>query len=410
MLGFLAHQAGRDDQAVALIQRAIAINPRFAPYHSNLAHALIELGRRHEALNHFEQAIKVDGSFYEAQIGLAILLRENGLVDESIERLRAVVMADPNNALAHANLGYAFMLRGDMSDGWRELEWRFRVPAAEDQSLRFSKPRWKGEVDGKPTILVHAEQGLGDTIQFCRYVPLAAERGVHVVLEVQRPLARLLRSLQGDAIVVARGDPLPHFDYHIPMMSLPVVFETTTANVPSSVPYLYPNKADMALRKGQVEAASEQGYRIGLVWAGKASQGIAHLSAVDRQRSIDVAQILPLLGVPGVSVFSLQKDVAAPSDIGIVDLMAQVKDMADTAALIANLDLVISVDTSVAHLAAAIGKPIWLLDRFNHDWRWLASQLTSPWYPTMRIYRQRAFGDWAPVIADMANDLRTISG
>ena len=246
MLGFLAHQTGRDEQAVTLIQKAININPQFAPYHSNLAHALIELGRREEAKRRFERAIKLDAKFHEARIGLSILLRENGDVDASIKHLRAVVAASPDNGMAHANLGYGLLIRGDMSEGWKEMEWRFWVPNSEGRDLRFPQPKWSGETGGKQTLLIHAEQGLGDTIQFCRYASLAVDRGTRVILEVQRPLVRLLESLRGDLAVVARGDLLPSFDYQIPLMSLPTVFETTLATVPNHTPYLKPNQAQVA--------------------------------------------------------------------------------------------------------------------------------------------------------------------
>ena len=410
MLGFLAHQRGRDDQAVELMRKAIAVNPAFAPYHSNLAHALIELGRRDEARESFERAIQLDERFHEAQLGLAILLRENGVIDPSIERFRAVIAANPDNALAHVNLGYGLLLRGDLQDAWKEMEWRFQIPGAERLDLRFSKPRWDGELDGRPTLLIHAEQGLGDTIQFCRYASLAADRGVRVVFEVQRLLVRLLKNLHDDVVVVARGDPLTDFDFQIPLMSLPLVFDTTLDNVPTMSPYLRPDDDGVAVWKERVGLVEKSGSKVGFVWAGNPGHGVAHLAAVDRQRSIDFALLMPLLALDGISTFSLQKDSTPPEGAEMANLMPFVADMADTAALIANLDLVISVDTSVAHLAAALGKPVWLLDRFNHDWRWLAGRETSPWYPTMRIYRQTAFGDWTSAVARIADDLRLFTG
>lgn len=408
MLGFLFHQTERDKQAIPLYRKAIALNADFAPYHSNLAHALVETGDREEALRYFQRSIKIDPYFCEARIGLAIVQRELGNYKESIANLRFVLQFDPENVLAHTNLGFVLLMQGELESGWTEMEWRIRDPHVAPFYSAFSQRRWPGPTERSGRMLVYAEQGLGDSIQFCRYVPMAAALGLEVILQVQAPLERLFRSLGSDIAVTHRGQASPECDFQIPMMSLPDAFGTVVRSIPSSVPYLYPVAADVNLWRAKPVMEEAKGLRVGLVWAVNPQQGVAQLRTVDRQRSVDLSLLQPLLAVLGVTFFSLQKDGSIPKSVSLIDLMDDVADMADTAALVANLDLVISVDTPVAHLAAALGKPTWLLDRFNHDWRWLAGQETSSWYPTMRIYRQKVIGRWKPLIKKVADDLRLV--
>ncbi|MGI4956003.1 MAG: tetratricopeptide repeat protein [Janthinobacterium lividum] len=409
MLAFLFHQTGRDRQAIPLYRKAIAITADFAPYHSNLAHALIETSDREDALLHFRQAIRVDPCHPDAGIGLAIVLRELGRYEDSVASLRRVIEFDPDNVLAHTNLGFVLLMQGKFESGWKEMEWRIRNPEVAPAYRASSQPRWPGPSEPTGRLLVYAEQGLGDSIQFCRYVPIAAALGLDVTLQVQSPLVRLCRSLGPNITVVAQGQTLPRFDFQIPMMSLPAAFATSVQTIPDVIPYLQPEAADIERWEAHPAVKQGKGLRVGLVWSGNPQHGVAQLRSVDRQRSLDPSLLQPLLNIPDVTLFSLQKDGRVPRTLPFIDLMPSVADMADTAALIANLDLVISVDTSVAHLAAALGKPTWLLDRFNHDWRWLAGQENSPWYPTMRIYRQNVLGQWKPVIRKLANDLRTFA-
>jgi len=268
----------------------------------------------------------------------------------------------------------------------------------------FARPQWRGEATRK-TLLIHAEQGIGDTLQFCRYAMLAAGRGLRVTMEVQTPLVRLLRGLPGVDLVRGCGDELPAFDLHCPMLSLPFALGTTMATVPSATCYLHADAALAAAWQARLAAMANQCLRIGLVWAGNPDA-----VAIDHLRSLAPDRLAPLFALSGLHFFSLQKGgPAAPGDFPLTDFMDEMADFADTAALIANLDLVISVDTAVAHLAAALGKPVWLLDRFYPCWRWLTGRRDSPWYPSLRIYRQPSSGDWDSVLAEVARDLRGLA-
>jgi hypothetical protein len=316
---------------------------------------------------------------------------------------------DPDHALAHTNLGFVLLMQGELESGWQEMEWRTRNAELAPVYRVYAQPRWQGPSEPAGRLLVHAEQGLGDSIQFCRYLPHAAALGLDVTLQVQPQLERLCRSLGPNIVVAEKGDALPSFDYQIPMMSLPAAFATSPETVPNAIPYLHPDVADVERWNAHPAINEAKGLRVGVVWSGNPQHGMAQLRTVDRQRSLDPLLLQPLLNIPNVTLFSLQKDGRLPRALPLVDLMPGIVDMADTAALIANLDLVISVDTSVAHLAGAMGKPIWLLDRFNHDWRWLAGQEISPWYPTMKIYRQKVLGHWKPVIRKLADDFSKLA-
>jgi hypothetical protein len=299
----------------------------------------------------------------------------------------------------------ALLAAGEMAEGWKEYEWRWRTPLMFAVRRRFTQPAWDG--GGGGTLLIHAEQGLGDTLQFCRYATLAAARGARVILEVQAPLVRLLRSLPGAGAVIARGEALPDFDVHAHMLSLPHIFGTTLETISAATPYLTADPADsetMRIRLGQ-----KTGLRVGLVWAGNSYASVPEMAAVDRRRSLAPEHLAPLLDIPEIDFISLQKGGKAPAAFGLTDFMDEMRDFADTAALVENLDLVISVDTSVAHLAGALGKPVWLLNRFDAEWRWLDGRTDSPWYPGMRIFRQDKPGDWDGVIAAVAGALRGLA-
>jgi hypothetical protein len=300
----------------------------------------------------------------------------------------------------------ALLAKGGMAAGWREYEWRWETPLMAPARRNFPQLPWDGAPLAK-TLLIHAEQGFGDTLQFCRYAPLAAARGLRVILEVQRPLVRLLRCLPGIAAVIARGETLPAFDLHAPLLSLPRIFGTILETIPGATPYLSADGAAVEAMRARLTTIPNQGLRVGLVWAGNSYRNLPGMAATDRRRSIPPENLAPLLAVPGVHFISLQKDgPPAPAAFGLTDLMAEVTDFADTAALISQLDLVISVDTAVAHLAGALGKPVWLLNRFDSEWRWLTGRADSPWYAEMTIFRQTGPGNWDSVIAEVARALQ----
>jgi hypothetical protein len=270
----------------------------------------------------------------------------------------------------------------------------------------FAQPQWRGEESAGRILLIHAEQGFGDTLQFCRYATLAAERGLRVVLEAQSPLVRLLQGLPGVDRVIARGEALPAFDLHCPMLSLPLALGVTLENIRRFEPYLHADPAQAATWRTRLAEMTGPVPRIGLVWAGNPRNHLRGLAAVDRRRSLAPNLLAPIFNVPGLRLLSLQKDgPLAPVEFPLIDFMHEMQDFADTAALIANLDLVISVDTAVAHLAAALGKPVWLLDRYDACWRWFTGRRDSPWYPTLRLYRQPQPGDWDQVLAEVISDL-----
>lgn len=261
---------------------------------------------------------------------------------------------------------------------------------------KFAQPQWQGEAAPGKILLIHAEQGFGDTLQFCRYAPLAAARGLRVILQVQKPLASLLQTLPGIAQVIAQGEAPPRFDLHIPMLSLPLVFGTDLASIPAPAA-LQADAGSVALWHARLPP----GPRIGLAWAGSPDL------IADRQRSIPPAALAPLFGVTGVNFISLQKTgPALPEGFAVFNAMDEMEDFSGTAALVENLDLVLTVDTAIAHLAASLGKPVWLLNRFDGCWRWLRGRADSPWYPTVTIFRQSRPGDWTSVLAEVTQRLR----
>jgi tetratricopeptide (TPR) repeat protein len=398
-LGNLLQGLGQLPEAAACFRQAIALEPGFAEAQTNLGNALRELGHLEEAIAQHRRALALAPDFAAAHVNLGVTLGRMGQGDEAIASYRRAITLQPNLADAHHNLAQALLARGEMAEGWAEYEWRWQTARMRGAGRDFPQPQWQGEEAPGRTLLIHAEQGLGDTLQFCRFVPLAAARGLRVILEVQEPLVRLLQQLPDAAQVVERGDALPPFDVHIPLLSLPRVFGTEMGTIPAAPAYLHADDV-MAAHWCRRLGAGTGHRKIGLAWAGS-----PHLLA-DRQRSIPPDQLAPLFGMAGLDFFRLQQSgPAAPEAFGVTDVTAELTDLSITAGLIANLDLVISVDTAIAHLAAALGKPVWLMNRFDSCWRWHGSGTESPWYPGMRIYRQPRPGDWAAVISAIARDL-----
>ena len=396
-LGNVLRAQGRWSDALAALERSLELDPGAPQAHYDLASVLAALDRPEAAVGHFRQAVTLRPGYAQAYNDLATVLKSKGELDAAIDGFQSAIRADLGYAKAHANLGMALLARGDFAEGWREYEWRWDAGGGFAARRDFTQPQWRGEAGHGRTLLVHAEQGFGDAIQFCRYVPLAAARGFRLVLEVHPELVRLMRGLDGIDQVIARGEPLPAFDLHCPMLSLPLAFGTTLESIPAAVPYLSVD-ADLA-RDWRTRLGEAAGLKVGIACAG------GRRTASDAQRSLSPDLLGPLVAAPGVQVFSLQKDEPPPA--GVMDLMADAKDFADTAALIANLDLVISVDTAVAHLAGALGKPVWLLDRFDPDWRWLTGRQDTPWYPSLKIFRQPSPGDWKGVLDAVLADLRS---
>jgi Tfp pilus assembly protein PilF len=437
-LGMIAHQMGRNDVALDLIRRSIALSPNVPMGHNNLGNILKEIGQLDEAVAAFRKAIALKGDSAEVHNNLGDVLRDIGQLDDAIAACRQAIALSPGyaeayanlaNALSdqgrlddaiaayrqalvrnpaipeiHKNLSLALLRRGDFPEGWEEYEWRWKCGDFRSSTRDFVQPRWDGGTLEGRVILLHAEQGFGDAIQFIRYVPLVIQRGAKVIIECPAALQRLFQGSGDEYEIVARGQPLPAFDCHCPLLSLPRAFQTVLVNIPRAVPYLRADPEN-AQRWQRRLADSLAAARVGLVWAGNSAD------RDDRNRSMNLARLAPLGKIPAVRFFSLQKgDAAAEAKtpqpgLELVDWTNELTDFADTAAFVANLDLVISVDTAVAHLCGALRKPIWTLLPFSSDWRWLSEREDSPWYPSMRLFRQGTWGDWDSVISRVTSAL-----
>jgi tetratricopeptide (TPR) repeat protein len=405
-LGIARREQRQLDEATGCFRRAITLQPAYAEACNNLGVVLLEQGDLDAAIEQLRRSLDLQPGVAEAHHNFACALNQAGPTDEALAAYRRAAALQPNLGERHYNLAVALLTRGELAEGWRAHEWRWHTAQMEGARRCFAQPQWRGEPAAGRRLLIHAEQGFGDTLQFCRYAPLAAAQGFEVIVEVPPPLVRLVSTLPDVARVIAAGAPLPAFDLHCPMLSLPLAFGTTLADVPASAAYLHANAAQAAQWQARLDTAYHQAPRIGLVWAGNPRPDMPAMASVDRRRSIPLASLAPLLALPECRFFSLQKQPAAPPDAPLIDFMAEMADFADTAALISQLDLVISVDTAAAHLAAALGKPVWLLDRFDACWRWLRGRRDSPWYPSLRIYRQQKPGGWDGVVADIVRDLR----
>jgi tetratricopeptide (TPR) repeat protein len=409
-LGNALRDQEQPQQAADCFRRAIELKPDFPEAHNNLGHVLREPGQLDAAVISYRRALVLKPAFPEAHNNLGKALGEQGRLDEAVACYRAALDLRPDFPDVHHNLGLALLAQGELAAGWEKYEWRWKTPYMIKHRRNFAQPQWQGDPAEGKTLLIHAEQGFGDTLQFCRYATSAAARGLRVIMQVPKPLVRLLRGLQGVDAVVPDGDELPAFDLHCPMLSLPFALKTTITTIPSTLPYLYANAAQAARWRTRLDAIAKPGLRVGLVWAGDPGSHSTAQAERDRRRSIAPDRVAPLFDIPGLHILSLQKSgPAAPQDFPLTNFMNEMDDFADTATLIANLDLVISVDTAVAHLAAALGKPVWVLYGFEPDWRWLNGQPQSPWYPTMQLYRQAHPGDWDTVLAEVTSDLRRLA-
>jgi tetratricopeptide (TPR) repeat protein len=394
-LGNVLKGLGRLEEAIAAYNKAIRLQPNFTEAHANLGNALQDLGRLDEAVAAYHKAIGFKPDFADAHSGLGNALKNLGRLDDAIAAHNTAIGHQPDYVQGHFNLGIGLLLSGDITNGWAEYEWRWRKAENEAALRGFSKPQWQGEEVNGRTILLHAEQGLGDTIQFCRYATLVAARGAHVLLQAPRSLLTVLSGLKGVDRVITTDEPLPPFDFHCPLMSLPHIFGTGLATIPAPFSYIPINEAKR--RNWQQRLAPAAGRRIGIVWAGNPQHGN------DRNRSLPFAALAPLWNIPGIRWYSLQvgerrADLdAAPPGV-IEDLSPSLEDFAQTAAALSQLDLVLTVDTSVAHLAGAIGHPTWVMLPFVPDWRWLMGRQDSPWYPSVRLFRQVQYGAWGSVI------------
>jgi tetratricopeptide (TPR) repeat protein len=393
----------RHEAALAFYEGVLALVPDHL-HALNEAGALYRrFGQPEAALVCFARASAAAPQSAELHINKGTVLRALNRFDEALASFATALAIEPTRAEAHYNASLVRLCLGDFDAGWEGYEWRLRKADWAGKQRDFSVPLWLGDgVIGGKMVLLHAEQGLGDTIQFARYAPLLLERGARVVMEVQPPLKELLASVDARVTVIARGEPLPDFDLHCPLPSLPRAFRTLLATIPARVPYVRPRQDDLFRWHDRMPRNGR--LRVGVCWAGSPS----HLN--DRNRSIRLDQLAAVLAVSGITFVSVQKDMSEADaerlgPLGVANLGRDLRDFADTAALIATLDLVISVDTSVAHLAGAMGKGVALLLPFSPDFRWLLHRTDSPWYPTMRLFRQDAVGDWTGPLTRLRDEL-----
>jgi tetratricopeptide (TPR) repeat protein len=414
--GNALHGLQRFDEALASFDRALTLRPAYADALCNRGATLHALRRYDEALVACDRTIALQPDHAQAHSNRGVTLQDLMRCDEALASYDRALALRPDLAGAHNNAALCRLLVGDFERGWQEHESRWQADQLATERRNFAQPLWLGsdELEGK-TILLHAEQGFGDTLQFCRYVPLVAARGARIILEVQRPLQDVMRTLAGAAKVVFRGEALPAFDLHCPLLSLPLALRTQLDTIPALTPYLA--APDNKVRAWRDRLAAREKPRIGLVWAGNPRKELANCNLIDAQRSMDFAQLAPLLEVSDCEFYSLQKGEDAVRQLResvlrqhVVDWTDDLHDFSDTAALIENLDLVITVDTAVAHLAGALNKPIWLLNRYNTCWRWLLDREDSPWYPTARLFRQDASRRWESVVARVRVALRDYAG
>lgn len=405
--GTVLHDLARYGEALASHEQAIAVRPDDAVALDNRAVTLHKLQRLEEALATLDQAIAARPDYAPAFSNRGVTLCDLGRFDDALASYDRAIALRPDYADAHFLKSLTSLVTGDFTRGWPGYEWRHRAPVARLNPPARSRPQWRGEGDiaGK-TILLHSEQGFGDAIQFSRYVPLVAARGARVVLEVEPALRGLMTTLAGAAEIVIKGEALPDYDLHCPLLSLPMAFETRLETIPASAPYLQAPDSAVAAWKQRLDNMS--GLKIGLAWSGNSN----HVR--DRERSMPLTQLEPLLKCDATFV-SLQKqyrpgEAERLAQTGIRDVSADLHDFTDTAALIAALDLIITVDTAVAHLAGALGRPVWIMVTRAPDWRWLVDRDDSPWYPTARLFRQDERRDWSGVVARVQAALRALGG
>lgn len=407
LLGVATEALGDPLGGIVLMEKALSLNPSLPAIHLNRANTLKRLGRFEEALSGYDNALQLKSDYPIALTNRGTVLEAMGHFDEALRSYAQALEIDPSYAEASWNRAALCLLMGDFDQGWPLFESRWRVQAHGLQARQYIEPLWLGDqpIRGR-TLLIHAEQGLGDTLQFCRFALDAHAQGAKVLLEVPTPLVTLLGSLHPDIRIIAQGQPLPPFDLHCPIASLPLAFNLRLNTIPAPASYL---RAPAAIRqRWEVQLPPRVRPRVGLVWSGNA----AHFN--DQNRSIPLAALLSALP-PGCDYFSLQREIRPADEAALAERPhirhwgVKLSDFADTAALCEEMDVVVSVDTSVAHLAAALGKPTWILLPSLPDWRWLLGREDSPWYPSVQLLRQRQPRQWEPVLLQLSQKLEALS-
>ena len=394
----------RHGEALAEFDGALALFPGNPAAHYNRGISLFSAGRYEEAVAAYDSALSIAPDHVKAWNNRGLALQALNRHDEALASFSRALEIRKDYADAHFNQALALLTIGDFRRGFEKYEWRWQRTGMPAHGRGYGRPLWLGEYPlQRKTILLHAEQGLGDTIQFARYIPLLARAGAKVVLEVPAQLAALLGRIEGAASVVARGEPLPPFDVHCPLGSLPLALKTEPATIPAEASYLKADDARIAKWRARIGALERP--RVALAWAGNAQ----HIN--DRNRSIALSRLASLWSAASPRFIGIQRELRGEDaellarEPRVMQIGAELDDFADTAAVIALVDLVVSVDTSVAHLAGAMGRPVWILLPFSPDWRWALAGESSPWYPTARLFRQPTLGDWDSVIERVRREL-----
>ena len=397
------------DAAIENCKRAISIRPDYASAYNTIGYCLDMQGRDDEAIENYSKAVQLAPDYAEAYNHLGTVCAAHGRYDEAIENYKRAIQIDPDYAETHWNLAPALLVTGRLEQGWKEYQWRLSADLGMlTYPHHYEQPRWDGRPFVGKRLLVHYEQGIGDTIHFVRYVPMVKDRGGTVILEVRKSLYNLLRGFGGvDELIEASFDSKPRvdFDLHVSLMDLPGIFGTTLETVPADVPYIFADPAEVEFWRSRFSGPD---FKVGIVWSGSPMYERNHL------RACKLTDFAGLSAIDGVKLYALQKGqpadqiAALAGEIQVVNLGEQFDDFSDTAAAIENLDMVISTDTSVPHLAAAMGKPVWLLLCCASEWRWLLDRDDSPWYPTIRIFRQTKANYWDDVFARVAEQLQII--
>ena len=406
-LGVIHYQRGEIAAALPLLERAVAVQPAEAEFHNNLGLVLAAADRETEAVAAYRAALSLKPDHAPAWNNLGLALQAQNEVRAAIDAFRRALAIAPDFAHARWNLSLALLLDGQFAEGWRDYDARLELPELGRDQHRFPGPLWNGSAPAGKTLLVYPEQGLGDAVQFARYATLIAAAGARCVIRCPELLAPMFISIPGVAQVSRDAEPLPAYDAHLPLLSLPRVFGTTAQSIPAAIPYIgVPEAKRAAARATFMPHGTKR--RIGLCWAGNPAHGN------DRHRSIPLAMLASLLALPGIAWFSLQQgepaaQIAATRGAENIVPLPEGTPLVDTAALLAELDLIITVDTSIAHLAGALSCPAWVLLPFAPDWRWQLVREDSPWYPTLRLFRQSRPGDWPSVIARVRTELEALA-
>jgi Flp pilus assembly protein TadD len=409
-LGTTLLSARRSEEAIPALRQAVRLSPTDVTLHNQLGLVFFDAGRFAEAEETFLNTLRIDPRFASAHNNLGSLCKAMGRVQEALGCFELALALEPDSAKIKWNRALTLLADGDYEHGWEEYEWRWKRP--ETPPKKFPVLLWNGEPLQDRRILLHAEQGLGDTIQFIRYANLVKQLGVHVLFECPAPLAGVLKKAPGVDQMIIEGQPIPPFDCHAPLLGLPRLLKTTLANVPATVPYITPEPDRVAQWRDRLKTMTKPGeLLIGVVWQGNPHHQWDHF------RSLPLICYEPLGRIPGVKLVSLQRGpgieqievfqkltgnmLAVPSD----GQQTTPEHLSDTVAIMMNLDLIITVDTAPAHLAGALGKKVWVAMSFVADWRWMVDRADSPWYPTMRLFRQKTHGDWDELMVRIARHL-----